>query len=390
MLLKVNEVLDKVDPIIELLDTCSQFQASYLAASVVHRIGSRYGVFFDQKAHVSFKARGWVKSAPWDGKDRIADLFDTLRLPQGTSDAQRTQYKEYLLAWLRDAMLKTGPDYQTGYTHQQQHMLVLEGPHNVGKTLWVQYLVGPCKERQQDFVSCGGALTPQLTAMWRMTGSWIAEITRISDHMARGDIKTTINADSDTAPSGRLAENRWRKRRCIFIGTTTRELVWHEQRNWRILTIPVESCAVIREPSDTGTFLEDIDMQQLWAQVLHGIDTGTIKYNHKIFDNDVRAWPTSQLPPHLRAEGAKPEKDQRIVREHAVHLMFEPVPKGTPKRLWLSGTEARLHFLACTGDSQGPNAAAGWRKAAAKIEQLWGKKAKASVIRYPIKKRELP
>jgi hypothetical protein len=70
--------------------------------------------------------------------------------------------------------------------------------------------------------------------------------------------------------------------------------------------------------------------------------------------------------------------------------MFEGVDRDTvPSSQWLTGAEARQHYLsACGVDEKDPQANALWLRASADIQKRWGDRVKNKCMRYPVVKKD--
>lgn len=382
-----DKVVHSLEVIITELAKSNRAAQRYAAGMLVHQIGMPFGAVIDSEQHVAYAAHLWIHSAEWDGTDRITALYDTLKKPEGTTPALHARYLAYLRYWLRLAYEKTLARSRESTTNaQQKHMLILEGPRDCGKTQWVRHLVGADHDRQQELVRLGGVLTHQTTVMWRSTTPWISEITGISRQLTGDTIQSMISWSYDDAPKSPEHKRRWRVRRTAFIGTTRSEMVLPEDRSRALLTIPVDSCSVSRSQGGDGPFLEEINMQQLWAQVAR---SGTT-WLEAFYGYDVRAYAPGMMPQDCMENALVEPLRQGAMGKKDIRNMFEPLPEGTPTVKWLSGSEARSHYLKCIGVSPRNSASYTlWEDASDRIEQLWGPKVKASVIRYPIKKREL-
>lgn len=76
----------------------------------------------------------WIMSIPWDGKDRLQPLYDTLK----TADKYPIALKELLLRkWLLSAV--AAALMPSGF--RARGVLTLQGPQSIGKTAWVSALV---------------------------------------------------------------------------------------------------------------------------------------------------------------------------------------------------------------------------------------------------------
>jgi hypothetical protein len=374
-------------------DGRSYLDARLYAYHLVRELGVTFDLFATDQRHASNRAYAWVQAKPWDGVDRIQSLFETLRLPSGITDDMRARYREYLVTWLRDAcMLLEPPDVRetTGRVYQQQHMLVLEGPEGCGKTSWVNQLVGPDVYQRMDFIHNDATLTPSKENTWRLTSKWITEVTAIAPGFDGVALKHLINLACDES-GPRVKLKIWRERRSVFIATSRESLVTRAQRSWRVAQIPVVACLVARTPGHPGPCMEDIDMQQLWAQVYAQVKAGDISYKMEAFQDDPKAWPTAQFPAHLRIKEAAEDRilsykqaAEESVAEN-VQRLFGPAAPNSSKSSWVSGDEARVHYFRyALGAYSAANPQRVWQEVSRELQKQWGPCVKISVMRYPV------
>ena len=195
----------------------------------------------------------WIASKPWDGKDRLQALNDTL--------VHREDYpeplKEVLIyKWLVSAVaaaLKPGGFRARG-------VLTLQGPQSIGKTAWISALV-PNEVLREGLIKLdhhldAGNKDSLITAI----GHWIVEIGELDSSFKKdvARLKGFLTSDRDKVrrPYGRTDSEY--PRRTVFCATVNDEAFLVDATgNTRWWTIPVTKI----------NYTHDIDMQQLFAQV---------------------------------------------------------------------------------------------------------------------------
>lgn len=198
----------------------------------------------------------WVRSRPWDRVSRLLEFYDTITSPE-------TEAKELLMRrWLITAMsmaLYNGID--------AAGCLVLQGPQNLGKTWWVKKLVPA--ELRDDLVRTDAMVDPKdKDSVSQVISYWIVELGEIGATFKNADIqavKTFITRPGDTMrrPYG-IGDKKY-PRRTAMVASVDQHIFLHDTAgNRRFWTIP---CTAINS-------YHEIDMQQLWAEVLELIEKG--------------------------------------------------------------------------------------------------------------------
>jgi putative DNA primase/helicase len=198
----------------------------------------------------------WVRSRKWDKMSRLPEFYDTIT-------SHELEAKELLIRrWLISSMsmaLYNGID--------GAGCLVLQGPQNLGKTWWVKKLVPD--EIRKELVRTDATVDPKdKDSVSQVISYWIVELGEIGATFNRADlqaIKPFITRDHDTMrrPYG-VGDKRY-PRRTSIIASVDQDIYLHDTAgNRRFWTIP---CTAINS-------YHDIDMQQLWAEVLYLIEVG--------------------------------------------------------------------------------------------------------------------
>lgn len=195
--------------------------------------------------------KDWIESSPWDGLDRIVDLYSSLGVDESTdTDLGIELLTKWLVTGIRSAFGTKGV--------AAQGVLVLQGPQNIGKTTWLKRLLngGP------DVFLEGAVLQPDnKDSVLRVIGHWIVELGELDATFRKADLSKlkafiTSTTDDLRRPYGRAVEKI--QRRTIFCGSVnTSDFLTDETGNRRYWILPV---------TDRLNIDHGLDMQQIWAQ----------------------------------------------------------------------------------------------------------------------------
>lgn len=227
-------------------------------------------------------AMNWITSKPWDRISRLQQLYDTITSPE-------TEAKELLIRrWLITAVCMA-----KGEGVDSAGCLVLQGPQDMGKTWWVKSLVP--QEKRNELVRTDASVDPtDKDSVSQVISYWIVELGEIGATFRKSDIdalKSFITRDHDTMrrPYG-IGDKRY-PRRTALLASVDQTIYLHDTAgNRRFWTIP---CTAINS-------YHQIDMQQLWAEVLHMVENG-------------ETW---------RLE---PDEKAHIARINEEHMQIEPI-----------------------------------------------------------------
>lgn len=203
--------------------------------------------------------RNWIRSEPWDGKDRLPEIKDTLSVapgyPQGLAGT-------LLEKWLRaDVAAVTVPGFHT------RGVLTLLGRQGLGKTSWFRRLVSDPKI-QADYVKLDHHLDPHnKDSILGATKHWLVELGEL-DGMIRKDVvrlKGVITRDCDKIrPPYFRAEEEFRRTTVFGASVNRADFLNDPTGNSRFWVIEVEAV----------DYQHNIDMQQLFAQVDADVQSG--------------------------------------------------------------------------------------------------------------------
>jgi putative DNA primase/helicase len=210
----------------------------------------------------------WIESTPWDGVSRIDDLMQTLVL----ADVNHENYaKQIVKTWLIQCVAALDSGQRTplhSAIKKYELVLVFTGAQGLGKTSWFKSLV---PRDLKDYFSEGELLNlTEKDSIKRCISHWIVELGEIDSTFNKSEIsqlKAFLSKTIDIIrlPYGKKALNY--VRRTSFCGTVNELNFLHDTTgNRRFLPLHVTKC----------DFLHDIDLQQLWAEILHLYLTGAI------------------------------------------------------------------------------------------------------------------
>lgn len=192
----------------------------------------------------------WIESIPWDGECRFSLFLQTLQ----TDDPELTA------VLLRKWMLTAVAALTTSTGIAAQGVLVLQAAQGAGKTRWFQSL---CPPPVDQYFLGGHILDPRnKDSILAASRFWIAELGEVDATFRKADIAglkafLTNHKDVIRKPYGRKESEL--PRRTVF-GATVNELgpLNDETGNRRFWTLRCETIDADH----------DINMQQLWAEIL--------------------------------------------------------------------------------------------------------------------------
>jgi predicted P-loop ATPase len=196
----------------------------------------------------------WVGSKPWDGKDRIVDLINTI-----TTEDQNFSLclKQILITkWLLSCIAAaTMPkDFAC------RGVLVLQGAQGLGKTRWVKGLIGDAALRDEVMKLDHHLDASNKDSILNAIRHWIVELGELDSSFKKdiARLKGFITNDRDKL---RLPYDRKESdypRRTVFAATVNAS---------DFLVDPTGSTRFWTLPCTKINYEHKIDTQQLWAQV---------------------------------------------------------------------------------------------------------------------------
>lgn len=198
-------------------------------------------------------AADFILSRPWDGVTRLPAVYDTLKTAPGYDrELLAMLVRRWLISAVAAAMQPTG--------FWSKGVLVLQGEQSLGKTAWVKSLLPP---DQRALIKIGASIDPaNKDTISSAIGHWLVELGELDGTFRKADIaklKAFISQDVDLLrrPYDRL-ESNYQRRTVFFASVNPERFLADDTGNVRWWTIPVVDV----------DYTHDIDVQQLWAEVL--------------------------------------------------------------------------------------------------------------------------
>lgn len=191
------------------------------------------------------------QAPPWDGKDRMPDIYSILNLDQEDELSRTLLHK-----WLWQSLALAGNRLEDAFG--ADGLLVLSGPQGVGKTSFVRAMgVKP------ELVKCGQYIdSKDKDTTRRVTSCWICELGEIETTL-RSDIerlKAFITAEIDEyrLPYGR-ADVRLARRTSLIATCNSEKFLIDPTGSRRFWTVPVTAIDL--------DALARFDALQMWKQI---------------------------------------------------------------------------------------------------------------------------
>ena len=202
----------------------------------------------------------WIESRPWDGIDRLQQLYGSvIERPGFSGDVKRA----ILRRWLVQAVAAAASEVPV----QLRGVLTIAGDQNIGKGRWVMSLA------PTGLVRTGHTLrTDSKDSIKTAISYWITELGELDATFRKSDVaalKSFLSQECDTL---RLpyayADSSFQRRTVFYASVNEEEFLADTTGNTRYWVIPAQGM----------NFEHGIDMQQLWAQV------------HQIWKRGERHW----------------------------------------------------------------------------------------------------
>jgi putative DNA primase/helicase len=201
----------------------------------------------------------WIAGKPWDGTSRFPDLLATVRTRPGFD---REIWGTLLRRWLISAVAAVAKP--AGFW--SKGVLVFQGAQSLGKTAWFRSLL---PEELRQLVKVDATIDPNnKDSIISAVSHWLVELGELDGTLRKADIarlKGFISQDIDQfrRPYAR-AEEKFQRRTVFFASVNPEQFLADDTGNVRWWTIPAVGV----------NYSHGIDMQQLWAEVLHWYDAG--------------------------------------------------------------------------------------------------------------------
>lgn len=201
-------------------------------------------------------AAEWIDSKPWDGRDRLSELVQTLDPVE----------PDLALVLLRRWMVGAAAAVYSNAGVSLQGVLVLQGAQGTGKTSWFWSLVNGNRRLGKE----GAMLNPSdRDSVKTCISYWLVELGELDATFRKADIaalKAFITRDQDELFLRYSRAASTYPRRTAFMATVNEQAYLKDETgNRRYWTI---QCGPMLNPH------HNVDMQQVWAQVKTLLDQG--------------------------------------------------------------------------------------------------------------------
>lgn len=189
----------------------------------------------------------WIKSVPWDGKNRLNDLYETV---SSNTDLKNLLIKKWLISAVAGVFNPNGVS--------AHGVLVFRGNQYIGKTKWFKSLA----PAELEVLKEGAVLRPDdKDSVFECVSKWMVELGELDATFRKSDIaqlKAFLTKDSDALRRPFARKESHYVRRTVFFASVNEEYFLNDPTgNRRFWTI---DC-------DAINWQHNIDMQQLWAEV---------------------------------------------------------------------------------------------------------------------------
>lgn len=201
----------------------------------------------------------WIRSRPWDGTDRLPDVYQTVVPAEGYPDG----LKEIVLRkWLRSVSAAA-----TRSSFRSRGVLTLQGAQGAGKSSWIKALISD-PVLADRVVKLGHHMDPSnKDSLIGAIGFAITEIGELDSSFKKdiARLKGFLTDDTDRVRRPYDRRESSYPRRTVFAATVNEhQFLQDPTGNTRFWTIPVSSL----------NWQHQIDMQQVFAQLAQEVEDG--------------------------------------------------------------------------------------------------------------------
>lgn len=199
-----------------------------------------------------------IQATKWDGKDRIAEIYEIFRIPADTEDGIYSRI--FIQKWLMQCVCGLFNNIDNPYS--LDIILVFQGEQGIGKTRFFEKLA-----LKSQYFGEGMCLDPRdKDSVIQATSKWICELGEIGSTMKKDmdSVKAFLTKSTDEyrTPYGKATLHY--PRITSFVGTVNdTEFLIDQTGNRRFVTIPLPLDLVI----DYETQIKPFNVLQLWVQV---------------------------------------------------------------------------------------------------------------------------
>jgi len=201
----------------------------------------------------------WIRSRPWDGTDRLPDVYQTVVPAEGYPD----DLKEVILRkWLRSVSAAA-----TRSSFRSRGVLTLQGAQGAGKSSWIKALISD-PDLADNVVKLGHHMDPSnKDSLIGAIGFAITEIGELDSSFKKdiARLKGFLTDDTDRVRRPYDRRESSYPRRTVFAATVNEhQFLQDPTGNTRFWTIPIVSL----------NWQHQIDMQQVFAQLAQEVEEG--------------------------------------------------------------------------------------------------------------------
>lgn len=192
----------------------------------------------------------WINSKAWDGRDRFQEVLDCIGVPPTDEEAKYV----YLKRWCYSAIGILDNDGSKGY----EGVLVFQGDQGLGKTMWVEKLIG---DMSRYFID-GLQIDPHSKdSVSTAVSHWIVEVGELDATFKKAEIAALKAFFSSKKDRFRRPFDRYDSvfpRTTVFFASVNPDIFLKDPTgNRRYWCLNVKSLSTPK----------DYDAQQFWAQV---------------------------------------------------------------------------------------------------------------------------
>lgn len=203
--------------------------------------------------------RDWIHSRPWDGIDRMPEVYETVVQSEGYPESLK---HVILRKWLRSV---SAAAIRTNF--RSRGVLTLQGPQGAGKSSWIKALISD-PDLADSMVKLGHHMDPSnKDSLIGAIGFAITEIGELDSSFKKdiARLKGFLTDDTDRVRRPYDRRESSYPRRTVFAATVNEhQFLQDPTGNTRFWTIPVASV----------NWQHRIDMQQVFAQLAHEVEQG--------------------------------------------------------------------------------------------------------------------
>lgn len=243
----------------------------------------------------------WIRSVPWDGKDRLPKICATV--------AAKADYPEDLKCTLLQKWLRSAVAAAIVPGYKGRGVLTFQGPQGAGKTSWVKALVSDRKLADSVVKLDHHMDTSNKDSILGAICHWIVEMGEVDSAFKKdvARLKGFITTDSDRIRRPYDRRESEYPRRTLFVATVNDpSFLVDTTGNSRWWTIAIEKL----------NFQHTIDMQQLYAQLAVEVGAGQTWWLNQAEEAALAEWNGRHVMASVVADAVHGWLDLETPRNH--------------------------------------------------------------------------